>query len=1743
MDFTNSTLRGILRAWLVLFACWASGELSAQTHALGAEQTESGPSLIVPSAEIRDGKAAGTLETPVLAIENAAPPPATENYVEAASNRNNCLIEVETNIWTEFPSNDDGSLGPITLPFDFDLYGESYNQVFINNNGNITFDNGYWWYSPFGFPISTPMIAPFWGDVDTRTGDGEVWYLVTDNAFYVSWNNVGPYNAYSTYSDGLSNTFQVILTDGTDPILDPGYNVGFRYGDMNWTTGSASSGANGFGGTPATVGVNSGNGTDYILLGLFDEDTDNYDGPSGDNDGVNWLAGQCFDFDVSSNVNLPPTAVEFPANNTIELCAGATTDIDISFTGPESNETVSIAIDDQGNGGYTINSNTSGNPGIMNVTIGPLSPGTYQYVFTGTDNNASPESTSRTLTVEVADISECGDAEPCTFEINSSDGYTVHVELYPVSIVVPETCNWGYNYDVQISYDISFSGDNIPTNLWSLQATLECGAESFFVDLPNGGGEGFANTISNQWTSDTDCDTATPESRECTDFALTIHGPGINSQTLDCNVVYPEAQLDCPDDIVITDSDEDCEEDLTLTAPTVLNVNEAAIFNANYLQFNDNQDRIAVTDLFYQGFYNEHTVETWIRTTNQNNQIIASFDRSEYWRIEINGNGGGNGQVGWCVNTNSGIEDMGSETRVDDGEWHHIVAVYDNGSMRIFIDGVLDAVSSRGSQMGSNISRYGFIGTGSEAGTNNGTTGPNHIFDGDISEIRVWNRAFSQSDIDEIYCPDRNDPDLLLWYNFTEGSGTVVNDLSSFGHHGNMVNMESGDWQSGDRPGCFEVYNDYTSGADASGTYSIGSTAVNWNLITPEGTAHSCTQTITVNQADPEAVCEEEFNDYIWTGNSDSDWSNTLNWVDSAVPPTNANVTIDTEVHNPEVGNSIELNNLLIKAGSNIDFTSSFGNIRLNGDLVNNGALNLAEGKITFQGDDLQFIKGENTPIFNDLRLNCSDTLRLITDIELFGALQPDNGVFDWNTREVTLRSDANRTGSIGEIKSDATILGDTITYQRFFPAGPGSWRMLCSPIKDATFEQWNDDIPTTGIPGSDYPTYGGSDPWANLRWYNETITTGDLHSGFEPVSNITDTIGNTRGVFTYFIPAPTTFDMRGAFHKGEVIYELNYTNSSTGFINDGWNLIANPYPSAINWTDLLGVTRENLDNAIYAYDPINGQYSSFINGISIGLLDNTIASGQAFWVKANANSPTLTLDEGAKVNTGGVFMRQQDMDTQTIVRIKLQTEAENIYDETVVGFHFGAQVEFDHELDAYKFFSGSQDLPSLASVPDTSSQLAMSIAMLPVPEEDMVIDLFMAAGGNDSLTIVNSMVDSYEGDLCFVLEDRELEAFVAFNAGDSYGFTVTDNTTENRFALHVSAPLDVMAFNESCADADDGSIIAQGFGEAPWNFTWYDEMGNVIREVEGSTTADVYEDLTPGFYEVLVENNSEQCSSATRIVQVETAPQSFIEPSSNVATCNQLNDGELALFASKDQDWSAIIAGSDGTLMEVENFTSDTVLTGLTSGIYEVIATNNCNESYDLGMIDLRDPMGVTAAASAFDDNVSMNDGGIVSFINSSSPNAVSFIWHFGDGVSDSTSVAPQHTYQQWGTYEVQLIAKNEVCADTTLTQVTITGLQPGGNGQPGDMAGLTDQEIAKGSFGVIVQADQLKLMPSEDIDGQILVQVFALSGALAISEELEGLSAGGSNINTSQLDSGLYTLSITRRGELIESREFIQP
>ncbi|MBO0358195.1 T9SS type A sorting domain-containing protein [Hymenobacter sp. BT186] len=388
----------------------------------------------------------------------AEPKKAKSSAINPRTNSSQAAVESDCfiprdNSYTAIPRNDDGSFGPIALPFTFNLYGSSYTQVWINTNGNLTFTGAYAAYNASGFPFDLPMVAPFWGDVDTRnTASGVIYYKLSATNLIVTWENVG---YFSSQAD-KTNTFQTIIGSSTDALLGPGQNVSFRYGDMQWTTGSASGGINGFGGTPATVGVNQGNGVDFVQVGRFNLDNAAYDGPGGANDGINYLDGQCYGFNVTNVGNIPPSVSNLPLNNTVTVAQGQTVTVNPQFLAPEVNQTVTVAVN---TGGLCNTTATTTNGATASATISitgaACNVGTHSIVLTATDNGTPVGTTTATLTVIVTPAATCN-LQLTTSVTNAGCGALGAINLTVANGTAPYTYAWtGPNGFTASTEDIS----------------------------------------------------------------------------------------------------------------------------------------------------------------------------------------------------------------------------------------------------------------------------------------------------------------------------------------------------------------------------------------------------------------------------------------------------------------------------------------------------------------------------------------------------------------------------------------------------------------------------------------------------------------------------------------------------------------------------------------------------------------------------------------------------------------------------------------------------------------------------------------------------------------------------------------------------------------------------------------------------------------------------------------------------------------------------------------------------------------------------------------------------------------------------------------------------------------------------------------------------------------------------------------------------------------------------------------
>lgn len=148
-----------------------------------------------------------------------------------------------------------------------------------------------------------------------------------------------------------------------------------------------------------------------------------------------------------------------------------------------------------------------------------------------------------------------------------------------------------------------------------------------------------------------------------------------------------------------------------------------------------------------------------------------------------------------------------SDWTVKAGEWTHIAVTYDSSTheVNVYINGVRKTPQSFTKFTGSvDWGRY----YATETETNRSfwigySYEDDRYLDGDIAEVRVWNKVLSEEEINaknhfyKVYDPETNG-NLAAYWKFNEGNGATVTDYSSNGNHATATKVLT--WNSVELP-------------------------------------------------------------------------------------------------------------------------------------------------------------------------------------------------------------------------------------------------------------------------------------------------------------------------------------------------------------------------------------------------------------------------------------------------------------------------------------------------------------------------------------------------------------------------------------------------------------------------------------------------------------------------------------------------------------------------------------------------------------------------------------------------------------------------------------------------------------------------------------------------------------------------------------------------------------------------------
>lgn len=245
------------------------------------------------------------------------------------------------------------------------------------------------------------------------------------------------------------------------------------------------------------------------------------------------------------------------------------------------------------------------------------------------------------------------------------------------------------------------------------------------------------------------------------------------------------------------------------------------------LDFDGTDDRIEIGILNGEMLGSSpRTIEAWIKTTSNGVGSIFMYGQNvKNGRINIR-----------TKKRQIQIDAQGNMTKwkaptVKDGNWHHVAWSYSSatnlGDGIVYVDGM--ALTTL-------ISKAGTKPPDTQTGVASiGSQDNQFYFEGIIDEVRVWNVARSQSQIQaNMYSPlTGSESGLVGYWPFEEGSGTTASDKTTNDNDGTLTNMDAADWVDSIVPSW--TTNENTPLSDTLSGYDKDDDALTYTLVNDDG--------------------------------------------------------------------------------------------------------------------------------------------------------------------------------------------------------------------------------------------------------------------------------------------------------------------------------------------------------------------------------------------------------------------------------------------------------------------------------------------------------------------------------------------------------------------------------------------------------------------------------------------------------------------------------------------------------------------------------------------------------------------------------------------------------------------------------------------------------------------------------------------------------------------------------------------
>ena len=582
-----------------------------------------------------------------------------------------------------------------------------------------------------------------------------------------------------------------------------------------------------------------------------------------------------------------------------------------------------------------------------------------------------------------------------------------------------------------------------------------------------------------------------------------------------------------------------------------------------------------------------------------------------------------------------------------------------------------------------------------------------------------------------------------------------------------------------------------------------------------------------------------------WTGAVNSDWNNPGNWNPNILPGGSDNISIPVRPNQPSflsAGNGV-VRSVVMVAGAILTVPNGY-KITVNGNWTGSSCSVQGPGNVEFTSPIAQ----------NTGNTAFGGVVSVIT-----GATLSTN-----NT--LTLASGASLMHGTGTTGAGGSVNGNVI-IRRTGSSGSTSYNYWSSPILSAGLN----------VLGGNKYQY---DPTAAVGADVEGLRAGWVSAGTSMTAG--------RG---YIATGSGTATFNGVPNNGPLNYGPLALAAFTNF-----NLIGNPYPSAISAVSFVSANPQFLGGALYFWDDDNsagGDYTQSDYGVWNGIgfvgpnsgatFNGNIASAQGFFVNAS-NSNAAVFSNSMRTTQNNNFF---DVGVMSRVWVNVSTATGN-YNETLIAFKEDATVGVDNSYDAEKLI-GNEDLALYSKIGDGN----YAIQALPELNMDYTVQLgIQGLAGAQTFTLGN--IDGLSETEQIILEDTKFSSFHNLRSANSYNYEFTPATDTYRFKLHFKPAVTFTTTTESCVQ-NDGELIINSPSATNWDYSIANSSGSIIasgNELNGNL---VIPSLDGGLYSVSLSN-----SFGTQIHQaVEVASGApVLATITSSSTIVDLNDGFVQFSA-----------------------------------------------------------------------------------------------------------------------------------------------------------------------------------------------------------------------------------------------------